>query len=234
MLEGLKLRLRLRVLDLGAGQGDGTTHLRAIGADIVSADISENMLKRGLEHATIQTGNAIRFDLQHFPLPFKSNSFDVVVLRYAAHDVQDKASLLRDIHRLLVPRGCIQFVDMSVKDPDALTFYNELHAAKTRGNRIPCWVLSPSAYRQLLEKAGFTIRSELWYRSRVSSLDWLAEEQITPERHEELREFVQASFSEHPRLRRVFHGQVRRTSFRIEFPVVCLTAESRKKRRSSS
>jgi len=152
-----------------------------------------------------------------------------VVLRYAAHDVQDKGLLLAEIRRVMIPGGRVQLVDMSVRDREALAFYNQLHAAKTVGDPVPCWILSPAEYRQLLKEAGFTVESELWYQSRVSSLDWLAEEQITEARHDELLRFVRLSFSSHPLLRKIFNARVRLKSFWIEFPVVCLTAQYRKR-----
>lgn len=233
MLTGLGLSLGFKVIDLGAGEGDGTALLRALGADILSVDISQAMLDRGVARGTITPGKAVRFDIRTLPLPFENNSFDLAVLRYSVHDIEDTASLFKDIRRIVVPGGKLQLVDMSTEDADALTFYNKLHAAKTRRDRAQCWILSPDEYRRLLQTAGFAVYSELWYRSRVSSLDWLAEDQITPERHEELRKFVQASFLAHPSLRRVFRGQVRRTCFRLEFPVVCLTAESTREGGSS-
>ena len=74
MLTGLELQVPIRALDLGAGRGDGAAHLRAVGAQVVSLDLSPEMLKEGAAAETLNGALAKVYDLRSGALPFGGNS----------------------------------------------------------------------------------------------------------------------------------------------------------------
>lgn len=88
-----------RVLELGAGTGKLTTALQEHGHDVTATDTSMPMLEvlaRGLDVPTVQAGAEL--------LPFRANSFDVVVIAQAFHWF-DARRALPEIARVLREGG---------------------------------------------------------------------------------------------------------------------------------
>lgn len=99
-----------RVLELGAGQGWASCLLRALQADrgqvVVCADISQFALRsvpmwQDVFRTTITGATACR----SYELPFASETFDAVFTFQAAHHFRLHRETLREIKRILTPRG---------------------------------------------------------------------------------------------------------------------------------
>jgi ubiquinone/menaquinone biosynthesis C-methylase UbiE len=227
MLEGLALNCSIKALDMGAGQGDGSRHLRAIGANMTYLDRNEEMLKRGVERNNLNDERIVLWDMNTLPLPFADNTFDIVFSRYAIHDVEFKGDLFKDIARIIRPGGKIQIVDMSIPNHDetALAFYNEIHSWKTRGERQICWIVSEDMLTDLLKKSGFRILLKNWYRSKVSSKDWLKEDQIDQQRAGLLLQKTIDWISHNSSFINMFDLAIHKNFFNASFPVLLLTAE---------
>lgn len=93
-----------RVLELGAGTGKLTASLCEHGHDVVATDPSKPMLDRlvaTLDVPTVQTGAEL--------LPFRANSFDVVVVAQAFHWF-DAGRALPEIARVLRDGGVLSLV----------------------------------------------------------------------------------------------------------------------------
>lgn len=92
------------VLDLGAGpkpqRGIGTLKGRV--AKLVGADVDEVVLSNpGLDEAvTVEAGR---------PLPFLSDTFDLVYSDYVVEHVENPTEFLSEVYRVLKPGGCFHF-----------------------------------------------------------------------------------------------------------------------------
>lgn len=223
-LESLSLSLPLRALDLGAGQGDGSAYLRALGASVTYVDSNRMMLDAGVARGLIPQAAAVVCDLRSVPYPFSSSSFDVVVARYVLHDIVDKAAVCNEISRLLAPGGAFQVIDMCVADRGLLPFYNALHASKTLADRRPSWIVDKRSLDAAISCAGLRVQDYRWYYSRVSSLDWHAEGQITTERHGAIRELVSSSLAADRSLAEHFGLTITDDAVAMSLPVIIATA----------
>lgn len=111
-----------RVLDVGCGPGGFTAVAAEFAGDVVGVDVSEawveaaqrTFTERGLAraHAVLGSGNA---------LPFPDGSFEVATLIDVIHHLDDPAATIREVARVLVPRGRLLVFEPNKLNP-ALTF----------------------------------------------------------------------------------------------------------------
>jgi ubiquinone/menaquinone biosynthesis C-methylase UbiE len=226
MVEGLiKNTLTYKVLDLACGQGDVGRVFFNMGMDVYFLDKTPPMLKKGISEGKIPENRVIIHDMNFLPLPFNNNFFDFVVSRYAFHDVEDKTSLLLEIKRVLKANGRLQIVDMCAPIKEVKDFYNYYHKWKTI-SEIPreCWILTKEEMYNLFEESGFRPINELWYTSKVDSMEWLKEEQISEERHQFLYKLIIEESSKNKNVKTIFNVSHSARSVNIEFPVIILSA----------
>ena len=111
------LRAGQRVLDLAGGTGDLAKLLSpVVGRDgrVVLCDINASMLAVGRERvldAGLTNVEAVRADAE--ALPFATGSFDAVVIAFGLRNLTDKERGLREIHRVLRPRGAVVVLEFS-------------------------------------------------------------------------------------------------------------------------
>ncbi len=97
---------RLSCLDLGCGEGHNTRLLAAKGARIVALDIAESFVAAAVEAGP----RGIRYIVgDGAVLPFRASSFDAVTAFMSLMDVADPEQALREVARVLRPRGFVQF-----------------------------------------------------------------------------------------------------------------------------
>ncbi len=139
MLNGLEAHFE-RVLDNGCGIG----HLHEFipSNQIVGIDASSRMLHYASEHIeSLVLGNSLE-------LPFKSNSFTLVVCRSLLHHLTDKEKAVLEIHRVLRPGGKVVFSDTNASlisiMPRLFAKYGE-HFSESHQN------LSIKSFKELLE-----------------------------------------------------------------------------------
>jgi ubiquinone/menaquinone biosynthesis C-methylase UbiE len=93
------------VLDLGCGPGQVAEYLSAHGAEVMGLDLARRMLRLAAERIGLArfTCGDMRM------LPFRSQSFSVVVAFYSIHHLprSDLSSALNEIHRVLAPGGVL-------------------------------------------------------------------------------------------------------------------------------
>ena len=105
------------IADLGAGVGYLSIPLADEGARVIALDFQQEMLDgirerdNGLERIRL-----VRATLPEIPLP--DASLDRVVMVNVFHEVQDKARLVREISRVLRPKGRISLVDWQAKETE--------------------------------------------------------------------------------------------------------------------
>ena len=93
----------LAILDLGCGKGRFSRRLEEQGARVVGLDVSREMLKQGAKFDRIQASSA--------RLPLAAQSIDAVIAVEVFQHVHSIDSTLREIHRVLKPKGRIVIVD---------------------------------------------------------------------------------------------------------------------------
>lgn len=117
------------VLDLGCGTGNDTLYLMEKGFNVISVDYSDSalsILKQYIPSATTQ-----KLDISN-PLPFKNDSFEVVVADLSLHyfDSETTKEILSEIKRILTKGGYFFARVNSIKDAN----YGALQGEKIEEN----------------------------------------------------------------------------------------------------
>ena len=143
-----------RILDLGCGDGALTERIVAAGATVVGFDASDSFVAaakaRGLD-ARLGDGQNLPFD----------GEFDAVFSNAALHWMRDAAAVIAGVARALVPGG--RFVGEFGAHGNVAALSTALVAAlaaqgyELRSN--PLYLPAPDAYRELLERGGFSVTS---------------------------------------------------------------------------
>lgn len=105
-----------RFLDVAAGTGDSSLALARRGAEVVSTDFTQAMLRlgpakfgrQGLADLVWASAGA---DAQR--LPFRDASFDGVTICYGIRNVEDRARAFAEFHRVLRPGGRLAVLEFS-------------------------------------------------------------------------------------------------------------------------
>lgn len=172
------------LLDIATGTGDLALAVSRAFPDmhVLGTDFCRPMLdiavRRGLRHA-------LEADAMHLPLP--DGSFDAAAVAFGLRNMADYEAALREFRRILRPGGHLLVLDFSMPqdtDPFSLLYRFYLHRILPRlagfltGNRDAYRYLGESienfprgeAFRQLLQKAGYSSSSALPLMSGVASI----------------------------------------------------------------
>lgn len=161
------------VMDLGCGAGHISFAVAPYAETVVAYDLSEQMLavvaetaqQRGLENIVAKQGEAEK-------LPCPDQAFDVVVTRFSAHHWADVPAAMKEVHRVLRPKGVAVIIDIVAPE-------NPLHdttlqavellrdASHVRDYRRSEWV-------SMLEVANFSIERMNDWRLKMVFDDWIA------------------------------------------------------------
>ena len=161
------LREGQEVLDVGSGIGGPARTLAAeFGCRVTGIDVTEAFCAA----ATMLTGwvgldDRVTFrqgDARH--LPFPDGSFDVVWAQNSMMNIEDKAGLFREIHRVLRPDGTLAF-DIVLAGPTPGMHFPTFWASSAGLN----FLVRPAELRQLLEEAGFVVRD--WIDQTAARLE---------------------------------------------------------------
>jgi ubiquinone/menaquinone biosynthesis C-methylase UbiE len=99
-----KIQTGMKVLDLGCGTGNLSTQLsECVSIQAIGIDQSFEMLKK----ATAKALRVLCADADESPLPFKNNSFDIVIGAYVIHHIQNRMALIKDCFRILRDDGAL-------------------------------------------------------------------------------------------------------------------------------
>jgi ubiquinone/menaquinone biosynthesis C-methylase UbiE len=151
-----------RALDIATGTGHTAFALSPHVREVVALDLTPAMLdearglaaKRGITNVRFIVGDA-------HELPFDDGSFELVACRRAAHHFNDLPRALREMRRVLVPNGRLVIDDRSVPEDDWIDAI--MHELDTLHDRSHVRQYRPSAWRRLLEAAGFEVESATPY-----------------------------------------------------------------------
>jgi SAM-dependent methyltransferase len=156
-----------RVLDLGCGVGGPTRYLAAtFGCQVTGVDLSPGFIdaaryltvRCGLsDRVTFQVGDAVH-------LPFEEAAFDTVFLQHVAMNIEDRAALYAEVHRILTTGGRFVTYDVVLRDGDVA------YPTPWARNASTSFLLREGDTRTALERAGFKVA--LWRDDTQIALDW--------------------------------------------------------------
>ena len=156
-----------RVLDLGCGIGGPARYLAAtFGCQVTGLDLSPGFIDAGTyltarcglsDRVTFQAGDALH-------LPFEDGAFDAVFLQHVAMNVEDRAALYGEVHRVLVPGGRFATYDVIVGVGEVVYPVPWARDASTS------FLLSEAETRTALEDAGF--QPVFWRDDSQTAVDW--------------------------------------------------------------
>jgi len=143
-----------RVLDVACGTGRHTRWLAEAGARVTAVDRSAPMLAVARKKCQGLDVDFREGDVSELPVP--SGAFDVVLSALVMEHVPEVAPALREVHRVLAPRGV--FV-LSVYHPAFLWKGVPPHFRAEEGveYEMPAFVHLPSEYASVLLDLGMTI-----------------------------------------------------------------------------
>jgi ubiquinone/menaquinone biosynthesis C-methylase UbiE len=145
---------QVHILDIGCGTGKLPHRLisRHANARVFGIDLSESMLRAAPPHvvgqARIHLGVA---DSEH--LPFAIDSFDFVTCSNSFHHYPNQLEALREMHRVLKPRGELFLID-GYRDNWFGWLIYDVAVTRCEGGRVHH--ASAREFRELFSAAGFT------------------------------------------------------------------------------
>lgn len=156
-----------RVLDLGSGIGGPARFLAStFGCKVRGVDLSPAFIdaatyltgRCGLsDQVTFEVGDALH-------LPFADASFDVVFLQHVAMNVEDRAALYAQVHRMLATGGRLATFDVVLRDGDVL--YPVPWASEASAS----FLLSQDDTRKALQQSGF--KAVFWRDDTQAAVEW--------------------------------------------------------------
>ena len=122
------------VLDVGCGNGLYLQRMGPTGADAVGCDLSYGMLSSARPHPRLANGDAQA-------LPFRTNTFDVVLAPHMLYHVTDRRTAVHELRRVLRSGGTCVAVTNGAGHLSSLRRLIEAAAAKTN----PGWEMKNPA-----------------------------------------------------------------------------------------
>lgn len=121
-----------RLLDIGCAQGDWADYWQQRGWEASGTDINETALAA----AQAKHIQAVRCDLNHEPLPFSENDFDLIFAGEVLEHLVDTETFLKEIYRCLKPGG-----HLLLTTPNLASFENRvrLFLENIRAGWIIAW-----------------------------------------------------------------------------------------------
>lgn len=105
---------RGRVLEIGAGTG--LNFPLYVDAEVVAIEPNEGMRQRASVRASEARSHVEVLDAKSEALPFDAGCFDTVVTTFVFCSVRDLETTLREVRRVLKPRGELRFVEHGLSD----------------------------------------------------------------------------------------------------------------------
>jgi len=170
IVELLAARGQETVLDIATGGGHTALAVAPHVARVIATDLTPQMLEAARAFITGRGVTNVEFRVADATsLPFPDGEFDAVTCRIAPHHFPDVGAFVREVYRVLKPRGTAIVVDNVVpEDEQAAAFLNEFE--KTR-DPSHVWCYPPSGWVRFFEAAGF---QDLQVESFFKALDFEA------------------------------------------------------------
>jgi ubiquinone/menaquinone biosynthesis C-methylase UbiE len=153
----LQLQANHKVLDVAAGTGILSRHLAPSVQEVISIDISLDMIAEGQRlNKTSNITNIEYLNANVEQLPVHGDSFDLVISRLAFHHFMNPSKVLGEMSRVCKPSGMISIIDMvSSEDHELSNQYNHYERLRDPSHTT---ALKPSEFIELFRNASLDIK----------------------------------------------------------------------------
>jgi ubiquinone/menaquinone biosynthesis C-methylase UbiE len=177
------------VLDLGCGAGHASFAVAPAAASVAAFDLSAQMLdvvagaarERGLDNIATRQGDVGQ-------LPFEDASFCMVVTRFSAHHWLDVPAALREVKRVLKPRGLFVIIDITA--PESPLHDTTLQAVELLRDGSHVRDYRPSEWNAMLRDAGFRCERAGDWKLEMKFDEWTARMRTPAERVTAIRSLL--------------------------------------------
>ena len=157
-LDQMGLDSTQHLLDIGCGLGGGArfaaTRYRA---RITGIDLTHEFVETGnilcgwvglADHITLHQGSALA-------MPFEASTFDGAYMMHVGMNIEDKAGLFAEVHRILRPGAVFGIYDVMRTGDGEIAF-----PVPWASDATTSFVVNPLHYKNALQSSGFAIESE--------------------------------------------------------------------------
>lgn len=99
-----------RILEIGCGAAQNSLVLSKWGAHAFGIDLSWNQILHGRRLSRKEAVEVNLFVGSIDSLPFKDETFDMIIATRALHYVPDLKAAISEVHRVLVENGCFTII----------------------------------------------------------------------------------------------------------------------------
>jgi len=146
------LKPEMTVLELGCGTGSFTRELARSGAEVFAIDVSPQLLE--IADANCSAPN-VQYQIQNaYALTYSEGTFDSVVGSSVLHHLEIEAAL-REIYRVLKPRGTILLTEPNMLNPQIAIQKNIPWIKRKLGDSPDETAFFRWPLRRLLEQTGY-------------------------------------------------------------------------------
>lgn len=191
------------LLDLATGGGHVARVFAPLVASVVASDLTPEILAHAETYLTGLGLTNVRYEVVDAEaIPHADDTFDIVTCRIAPHHFPNPDRFVREVARVLKPKGRFVLVDNTVPEGDAGALFNRFEKL-----RDPSHVesLTAAAWQALILDQGMTLIAVETFTKRHDFDDWVTRSGVSASTRAELeRMLLEAG----PELRDMFDVRV--------------------------
>ncbi|NYT80358.1 methyltransferase domain-containing protein [Alcaligenaceae bacterium] len=170
-----------KLVDVGCGAGHLSFTLAPAAASVVAVDPSPSMLATVDRVAAEKgLGNIRTLQASAESMPFDDGQFCVVASRYSAHHWLDLPAALKEMRRIVKPRGYLLMIDVEGDENPLVDTH--LQTIEILRDRSHIRDRSPSEWARLMADAGFSAIEHQSWITRLAFEPWVTRMRTSPER----------------------------------------------------